>query len=216
MSTVERISQLSHRIFNTSLNEKQVARSSNLNPFVASNFQKNILTEDVYESSSKKDKNVSFQGNLMNSGSKRIYSTFVGSISNFGSRLAAGIESIIAFGRRMKDNVVNTWRAISEIGNTEVTMDGVKNLLNKEIGSFDGVRNILNKEVGSFDGIKDALTKERSMEDVKYVLTADIKDIFGKSKDREISRLSKMDPLEVKPMLANAIHALENDMVMVA
>ena len=45
MSTVQKLSQLSHRIFNTSVTEKTVARQSN--PFAASNFQKNILTEDV-------------------------------------------------------------------------------------------------------------------------------------------------------------------------
>lgn len=38
MSAIERINQLSHRIFNTSVTEKTVARSSN--PFAASNFQK--------------------------------------------------------------------------------------------------------------------------------------------------------------------------------
>ena len=52
MSTIEKITQLSHRIFNTSVSEKNVARNSN--PFAASNFQKNILTEDVFESSKKK------------------------------------------------------------------------------------------------------------------------------------------------------------------
>ena len=41
MSAIERINQLSHRIFNTSVTEKTVARSSN--PFAASNFQKNVL-----------------------------------------------------------------------------------------------------------------------------------------------------------------------------
>ena len=49
MTAIERINQLSHRIFNTSMTERNVARSSN--PFAASNFQQNILTEDVFESS---------------------------------------------------------------------------------------------------------------------------------------------------------------------
>ena len=55
MSAIEKINQLSHRIFNTSVTEQNVARSSN--PFAASNFQKNILTEDVFESSNEKEKN---------------------------------------------------------------------------------------------------------------------------------------------------------------
>lgn len=57
MSAIEKINQLSHRIFNTSVTEQNVARTSN--PFAASNFQKNILTEDVFESSKKKEENKS-------------------------------------------------------------------------------------------------------------------------------------------------------------
>ena len=84
MSAIEKINQLSHRIFNTSVTEQNVARTSN--PFAASNFQKNILTEDVFESSKKKEENkISFTGNLT-AHSKRVYSTFVGSINDFGSR----------------------------------------------------------------------------------------------------------------------------------
>ena len=53
MTAIERINQLSHRIFNTSKSEAQTTRTSN--PFAASNFQKNILTEDVFESSKAKE-----------------------------------------------------------------------------------------------------------------------------------------------------------------
>ena len=85
MAKIERITQLSHRIFNTSLNEKNVSRSSN--PFA--NFQKNVLNADVLELSSKKDINIS--GGITQC-TKRIYSTFVGSINDFGKRFYEGIE----------------------------------------------------------------------------------------------------------------------------
>ena len=52
MTAIERINQLSHRIFNTSKSEQQTSRTSN--PFAASNFQKNILTEDVFENLKKR------------------------------------------------------------------------------------------------------------------------------------------------------------------
>lgn len=135
MSAIERINQLSHRIFNTSITEQNVARSSN--PFAASNFQKNILTEDVFESSKKADKNISFTGNLTAS-SKRIYSMFVGSINDFGNKFYEGIEALKAIGSRMKDSVVNTWNKIHELGNKEVTIDleGAKNVLSRDISSF--------------------------------------------------------------------------------
>lgn len=123
MSTIERIGQLSHRIFNTTANEQNVRRNSN--PFAKSNFQKNILTEDVFESNSKKN-NVSFTG--ITQGTKRIYSTFVGSIAGLGKRFYEGIESIKEFGTRMKENVVNVFNKVKEIGNTEIHLgEGIKN-----------------------------------------------------------------------------------------
>lgn len=173
MSTIEKINQLSHRIFNTTLTEKTVARTSN--PFAKSNFQKNILTEDVFESSNKKTDHTNFTGNIT-AGTKRIYSTFVGSLTDFGSRIQDGIQAINEFGVRMKDYIVNAWNKVYEIGNKEIHLDGVKNVLN-----------------------------------------ADVTAIFGKSHEKEISRLAKMDPhSEVKPMLSEYLKALENDLVVAA
>ena len=137
MSTIEKITQLSHRIFNTSVSEQNVARTSN--PFAASNFQKNILTEDVFESSKGSEK-VSFTGSL-NAGSKRIYSTFVGSLGNIGNRIHEGIESIVAFCSKVKNNVVNTWNKIQEIGNTEINLNGAKEVLSKDIRTFFNFHN---------------------------------------------------------------------------
>ncbi len=174
MTAIEKINQLSHRIFNTSVTEQSVARTSN--PFAASNFQKNILTEDVFESSDKKkNDNVNFTGNLTAS-SKRIYSTFVGSINDFGNRFYEGLETIKQFGMRMKDHVVNAWNKIHELGNKEVTLDGAKEVLSRDFTSF-----------------------------------------FVNHNQREISKMSKMDPHgEVKPMLVDALSALEADMAMAA
>lgn len=172
MSAIERINQLSHRIFNTSITEQNVARSSN--PFAASNFQKNILTEDVFESSKKADKkNISFTGNLTAS-SKRIYSTFVGSINDFGSKFYEGIEALKAFGSKMKDSIVNTWNKIHELGNKEVTID------------LEGAKNVLSRDISSF---------------------------FVNSHEKEVSKMSKMDPhSEIKPMFQESLKALEADL----
>lgn len=178
MSAIEKVNQLSHRIFNTSKSEQVTSRTSN--PFAASNFQKNILTEDVFESSKAKEANkVSFTGNISAS-SKRIYSTFVGSINDFGSKISEGIESIKAFGIRMKDSVVNTcvntWNRLHELGNKEVSLDGTKELLGRDITSF-----------------------------------------FINRREREISKMANMNPhLEVKPMFAESLKALEADMAQVA
>lgn len=174
MSAIEKVNQLSHRIFNTSKNEQSTSRTSN--PFAASNFQKNILTEDVFESSKSKETNkINFTGNI-SAGSKRIYSTFVGSINDFGSKISEGIESIKAFGNRMLEGIVNTWNKIHEIGNKEVSLDGTKELLGRDITSF-----------------------------------------FINRREREISKMANLNPhMEVKPLLVDALSALESDMVMVA
>ena len=174
MSAIEKINQLSHRIFNTSVTEQNVARTSN--PFAASNFQKNILTEDVFESSKKKEENkISFTGNLT-AHSKRVYSTFVGSINDFGSRFYEGIQSLVSLGNKMKEGIVNTWNKIHELGQKEVSLEGAKDILSRDISSF-----------------------------------------FVNGREREISKMSKMDPIsEINPMFSEALSALEADLVMVA
>lgn len=125
MSTIERIGQLSHRIFNTTANEQNVRRESN--PFAKSNFQKNVLTADVLELSSKKNE-VSFTGAAkITQGTKRIYSMFVSSISNLGKKFYEGVESIKEFGARMLESATNVFKKVKEIANTEIHVgEGIK------------------------------------------------------------------------------------------
>jgi len=101
------ISGISQRIFNTTKHENTVARSTN--PFAASSFKGNVLTADVFESSVKNNQ-PAFTGKT-----KLMASALVGNISNLGSRINAGIESVVAFGNRMKESVVNIWNRIDSI-----------------------------------------------------------------------------------------------------
>ena len=148
MSTIDRVSQWSHRIFNTSVSEQKVHRDSN--PFAKSNFQKNILMEDVFESASK-SKNLSFTGinSGITQGTKRIYSTFVGSINDFGRRFADGIESIKEFYNYVKGGAASIWNKIVELGKQEVNItEGLKQgykgakyiLLDYDLGSLINTR----------------------------------------------------------------------------
>jgi len=177
MSTIERVSQWSHRIFNTTTNEQNVRRSSN--PFAQSNFQKNILMEDVFESS-KKD--VSFTGGI-SQGTKRIYSTFVGSINDFGKKFYDGIESIKEFGLRMKDGIVGALNKIREIGNTEIHLgEGLKN-------GYNAVKSVLATDMGK----------------------------FFNTREKQVAAMAKLDPhTQVKPLLSNAIKALEEELTVAA
>src|SRR5574344_200804 len=95
------ISKIGQRIFNTSKHETTVARSSN--PFAKMSFKGNVLTADVFESTAAKS------AEKLTVKDKLKASALVGSISNFGSKIRAGIEAINDFGSRMKENIVNTW-----------------------------------------------------------------------------------------------------------
>ena len=101
------ISGISQRIFNTTKHENTVARSTN--PFAASSFKGNVLTADVFESSVKNNQ-PAFTGKT-----KLMAAALVGNISNLGSRINARIESVVAFGNRMKENVVNIWNKIDSV-----------------------------------------------------------------------------------------------------
>lgn len=131
----DRVSQLSHRIFNTTANETRVVRDGN-NPFKKSNFQKNILTADGFQSSTAKS--TLGINDKISAGTKRIYSMFVGSITDFGSRIEAGIESVKAFCGKVANGLTHTWGKIKEIGNTDICVvkDAIINTLNRDITSF--------------------------------------------------------------------------------
>lgn len=90
------IPSIRERLFNTSKHEQTTQRNSNsTNPFAASSFKGNVLTADVFESSSKKAEQPSFTGKLK-------ASALVGSISGIGEKFHNMIESAKAFGNRMK------------------------------------------------------------------------------------------------------------------
>ncbi len=96
------VSSIRERIFNTSKHESVTQRNSS-NPFAASSFKGNVLTADVFESSNKKVNNTpNFTGKLK-------ASALVGSISGIGEKFQHMINSVVEFGNRIKENVVNGW-----------------------------------------------------------------------------------------------------------
>lgn len=115
------ILNIRERLFNNSKHETNTARVSNVasNPFSASSFKGNVLTADVFESSTPKAP--AFTGAV-----KLTASTLVGSLSNFGSKIQAGIESITAFGRRMKECISNTWQRMQD---TEISFSPLADAL---------------------------------------------------------------------------------------
>ena len=176
---IDKVSQLSHRIFNTSVTEQRVARESN--PFSKSNFQKNILMEDVFESSSKKDINFTGVNGKITAGTKRIYSTFVGSINDFGKRFYEGVESIKEFCRGIKNGIVSGWNKIAEIGNTEIhPIEGIKN-------GYNAVKSALSYDVGELFNVRGReVTKMAKMDphtEIKPMLIDSIEALVAEMKE---------------------------------
>ncbi len=130
------IPSIRERLFNTSKHETTTQRNSNsTNPFAASSFKGNVLTADVFESSSKKnDNNINFTGKLK-------ASALVGSISGIGEKFQNMINSVVAFGNRIKDNVVNGW---NKLNNIEISFAPAKD---KAVSMFNSVKDTLNTSV---------------------------------------------------------------------
>ncbi len=104
------------RLFNRTKFETKIARESNqaaganmVNPFKNSGIKMDVLTADVFGTASKTDTS----GSII-SKTKRMYSTFVGSMNGLGSSFRHGIESIGAFCSRIRNSFSNTWTFLHE------------------------------------------------------------------------------------------------------
>ena len=120
MDSTERISQLSHRIFNTTLTEKRVGRSSN--PFATPSFTGQIISADTFEKDS-----VSFGGVEKLSmkdkavrSIKRTASAFVSGITSIGDKFMESMNRIKDFGIGIKDGIVSAWHATKDVLSTDV------------------------------------------------------------------------------------------------
>ncbi len=90
---------------------KAVNHSSN--PFAASTFKGNVLTADVFETKAAKP---SLKDKLK-------MSALVGSLGDAFPTFRKGIESVAAFGNRMKDGFSSAMNKLNEIGSIELTVD---------------------------------------------------------------------------------------------
>lgn len=132
------IPSIRERLFNTSKHEQTTQRNSS-NPFAAASFKGNVLTADVFESSSKQNAQPAFTGKLK-------ASALVGSISGIGERFQNMINSVVSFGNRMKNSVVNGWNKLNEI---EVSFNPLKERMSKVMDSaYNYTKNMLKNDSG--------------------------------------------------------------------
>lgn len=136
------IPSIRERLFNTSKHE-QITQRNNTNPFAATSFKGNVLTADVFESSSNQNENQN-----QNNGKLKA-SALVGSISGYGERFQHIINSVISFGNRVKENVVNGWNKMNSI---EISFAPAKEVMGALYGSLKDTLNTPMSEI-FFTGI---------------------------------------------------------------
>lgn len=166
------ISNIRERIFNTSKHEASVSRPANSvsNPFAANTFKGNVLTADVFETA--KPKEPAFTG-----ATKLKASALVGSLSNLGSKIQAGIESIAAFGRRMKEGFSSTWQKLKE---TEISFAPLKEAFKGAVSNAKenmaaAKSNMLNKWNSMFEkGITAKQIENMPIAEIRPMLTNEI------------------------------------------
>ncbi len=155
------IPSIRERLFNTSKHEQTTQRNSS-NPFAATSFKGNVLTADVFESSAKKNEN------KISATEKLKASALVGSISGYGEKFQHMINSVISFGNRVKENVVNGWNKMNSI---EISFAPAREVM----GSFYGsVKDTLNKDI-FFSGISaKSVSKMDDMAEARQLLADNV------------------------------------------
>ncbi len=125
------IPAIRERLFNTSRHEQTTQRSTN--PFAASTFKGNVLTADVFESSTKQSQPI-FTGKLK-------ASALVGSISGIGERFQNIINSVVQFGTKIKENVVNGWNKLEGI---EISFNPLKERMTS---AYNSVKEVMSTSI---------------------------------------------------------------------
>lgn len=127
-----------------SKNERQEVHS---NPF-GINFKGNVLAADVFESSKAKETNATKSNPFekITGKSKMVASAVVGSMNSFNEAFRTRINSIISFGRQIKDNIVNSWEFAK---NTEIKLDfkGLTESIASKFNNQYSVNNLLKQPV---------------------------------------------------------------------
>ena len=116
-----KITNTNFSLFNKPLS-KEERQEVHSNPF-GINFKGNVLTSDVFESSKVKESNNNTSTNpfaAVSNKSKMVASAFVGGINSFNEAFRSRINSIISFGRQVKDSIASSWEKAK---NTEITLD---------------------------------------------------------------------------------------------
>lgn len=126
---------------------KQERQEVHSNPF-GINFKGNVLAADVFESSKAKETNVTKTNPFekITNKSKMVASAVVGSMNSFNEAFHSRINSIISFGRQIRDNISNSWEYAK---NTEIKIDfkGMKDSIASRFNNQYSINNLVKMPV---------------------------------------------------------------------
>jgi len=131
------IKNISAKIFRTSLNKTE-NKSNHTNPFGVS-CKGNIINADVFE---EKNSGLTERENK----GKMLVSTLVGSINAIHSSIGRRLNSVVSFGRRIKETTTSLWDKANNVN--------MSDFLAARMPSFEGnysVRNLKERPVSDLE-----------------------------------------------------------------
>lgn len=105
------IKSISKKIFRTTPNKIE-SNSAQTNPFGV-NFKGNMISADVFETTAKSNAALNLVEKVSNR-SKMVISTIVGSINSVNQNISSRLNSVVSFGRRIKENAANICKYLNE------------------------------------------------------------------------------------------------------
>lgn len=129
---------------------QNAASAAQSNPF-GINFKGNVYAADVFESS--KAQSASKNDNLLNKASekaKMFTSSIVGGINSFNNSLKSRFNSIISFGRQVRDNIAQSWENAKNT-NIELDFKGLKDYISSKFDYSYSVSNLQKKPVAQLE-----------------------------------------------------------------
>lgn len=123
------IKSISNKIFRAAPKLSE-SNCNQTNPFGV-NFKGNIITADVFTKAMPEGSKLIER---VSNRSKMLTSAIVGSISSMNSSISSRLNSIVSFGRRMRDNVSNAWNLANNI-EIHVNVPNMVNSLKERISS---------------------------------------------------------------------------------
>lgn len=134
-------------IFKSARTESKTnAPAHSSNPFGIS-FKGNVIQADIFQTTANRDhERISLQEK-----GKMFMSAVVGNINSFNESIRSRLNSVVSFGRQVKDNVANWWEMAK---NTEITFDmnGMSRFISEKFQTNPyGVNNLLKRPVNELE-----------------------------------------------------------------